>query len=227
MRILLIEDAEDVADAIQRRLSRLGHAVDCQVDGLEAARVLAYQPYDLVILDIGLPGQNGLRVLQQLRETGDKTPVLMLTARAHIEDRVTALDFGADDYLAKPFDFRELEARCRALLRRRQDLASGVTRIGTLLFDRNAMRVMLDGAPLELPKREFRLLEIFIGSPGRVLGKHDIARQLFSFDDEVSDNAVELYVGRLRRKIGSEALNIRTVRGLGYIAEPRHDAITD
>lgn len=219
MRILLVEDDADLGDALLRRLRREGYAVDWQRDGQSADEVLRYQRYELVVLDIGLPRLDGFGVLRYLRDRGDRTPVLMLTARSDIEDRVGALDVGADDYLSKPFDAREFDARCRALLRRSQGIASGVTRVGAVVFDRAAKTVRIgDEAPLVMPAREFRLLEIFIGNLGRVLSKEEIASQLFDFDDEVGDNAIEVYVGRLRRKLG-HALAIRTMRGMGYVAE--------
>jgi two-component system response regulator TctD len=215
---LVVEDDADVGDALARRLRREGHGVDWEQDGEGAESVLQYQSYDLVVLDIGLPGIDGFEVLRRLRRRGARTPVLMLTARSNIEDRVDALDVGADDYLSKPFDIRELEARCRALLRRSQGVASGVTRIGELVFDRTAKSARIGDVQLHLPSREYRLLEIFVGSLGKMLSKEQIASQLFDFDDEAGPNAIELYVGRLRRKLG-EALTIRTMRGFGYIAE--------
>lgn len=218
MRILVVEDDADLGDALLRRLRREGHAVDWQRDGEGADDVLRYQPYDVVVLDIGLPKMDGFAILTALRKRGDRTPVLMLTARSDIEDRVGALDVGADDYLSKPFDFREFDARCRALLRRSQGLASGVTTVGPLTFDRSAKSARIGDTHLSLPSREYRLLEIFIGNLGRVLSKDQIASQLFDFDNETSPNAIELYVGRLRRKLG-DALTIRTMRGLGYVAE--------
>lgn len=223
MRILLVEDDPDLGDAVQRRLRREGYGVDWQRDGQRADEILRYQHYELIVLDIGLPHLDGFAILRNLRGRGDRSPVLMLTARSEIEDRVGALDVGADDYLSKPFDVREFDARCRALLRRSQGLASGVTRIGSLQFDRSAKVVRLgDGQPLMLPAREFRLLEIFIGQLGRVISKEKIASQLFAFDDDVGENAIELYVGRLRRKLG-DALVIRTLRGMGYMAEAPDD----
>lgn len=219
MRILLVEDEPDLGDALLRHSRRAGYAVDWQRDGQCAFEVLHYQHYDLIVLDIGLPRKDGLEVLRWLRGRQDRTPVLMLTARSNIETRVSALDVGADDYLPKPFDLREFDARCRALLRRSQGIASGVTLIGTLSFDRGAKRVLLDNVPLNLPSREYRLLEIFVGNLGRVLSKEEIASQMFDFDDDAGENAIELYVGRLRKKVGS-ALAIRTRRGLGYVAEP-------
>jgi two-component system response regulator TctD len=218
VRILVVEDDPDLGDAIQRRLRRDGYAVDLLADGKAADEVLQYQSYEVVLLDIGLPGMDGFSVLRALRRRGDRTPVLMLTARSDIEDRVTALDVGADDYLPKPFDFRELDARCRALMRRTQGLASSVTKIGKLTFDRSAKLARLGDIQVNLPNREYRLLEIFVGNLGRVLSKDQIASQLFDFDNEAGTNAIELYVGRLRRKLAG-ALTIKTLRGLGYVAE--------
>lgn len=221
MRILLVEDNPDLADAIVRRMRRSGHAVDWQRDGLEAAAVLRYQRFDLVVLDIGLPRLDGVRILAGLRERGDATPVLMLTARDGIEDRVRALDVGADDYLAKPFDFREFEARCRVLLRRNRGQAREQVRIGDFVFDNAAHRVSLNGQVVELPNREYRLLEILIGRLGQVVSKDEIGNGLFGFDDEAGPNAIELYVGRLRRRLAQAPLQILTVRGSGYLLEAR------
>jgi two-component system response regulator TctD len=219
VRILLVEDNADLADAIIRRMRRSGHAVDWQSDGVKAASVLKYQAFDLVVLDIGLPRLNGLSLLANLRERGDATPVLMLTARDGIEDRVNALDVGADDYLGKPFDFREFEARCRVLLRRNRGQAAGVVQIGTFMFDSAAHRVTSDGETIELPNREFRLLEILIGKIGQVVSKDEIGNGLFGFDDEAGPNAIELYVGRLRKRLAAAPLRITTVRGVGYMVE--------
>lgn len=218
MRILVVEDDVDLGDAVQRRLRRDGYAVDWQRDGQSADEVLRYQNYELVVLDIGLPRRDGFSVLRGIRSRGERTPVLMLTARSEIEDRVGALDVGADDFLSKPFDFREFDARCRALLRRSQGIASSVTTLGELVFDRSAKTVTVGNTLLDLPRREYRLLEILIGNLGRVLSKDDISSQLFDFDDEAGTNAIEVYVGRLRRKLRN-TLNIRTMRGLGYVAE--------
>ena len=218
MRILVVEDDVDLGDAVQRRLRRDGYAVDWQRDGQSADEVLRYQNYELVVLDIGLPRRDGFSVLRSIRSRVERTPVLMLTARSEIEDRVGALDVGADDFLSKPFDFREFDARCRALLRRSQGIASSVTTLGELVFDRSAKTVTVGNTLLDLPRREYRLLEILIGNLGRVLSKDDISSQLFDFDDEAGTNAIEVYVGRLRRKLRN-TLNIRTMRGLGYVAE--------
>jgi two-component system response regulator TctD len=217
MRILLVEDNADLADAVLRRMRRDGHAIDWQSDGLSAASVLRYQRFDLVVLDIGLPRMSGLVLLGGMRDRGDTTPVLMLTARDGIEDRVKALDVGADDYLGKPFDFREFDARCRVLFRRNRGHASEMMQVGGLSFDNAAHRVTLAGRPVDLPNREYRLLEILIGRVGQVVSKDEIAHHLFNFDDEAGPNAIELYVARLRKKIASASLSITTVRGAGYM----------
>ncbi|MDQ2138829.1 response regulator transcription factor [Alcaligenaceae bacterium A4P071] len=217
MRILVIEDDDDLADALVRRLRRVGHAVDWQSDGLTASGVLEYEHFDLIVLDVGLPRLSGLDILMRLRERGDKTPVLMLTARADIEDRVNALDVGADDYLGKPFDFRELEARCRALLRRPTGHASEITRFGGLTIDGAARQVTFGEVRLDLPKREYSLLEILLRGLGRVVSKEEISHKLFAFDDEAGPNAIEVYIARLRKKLDGTPLRIETSRGAGYI----------
>ncbi|MCC5870462.1 MAG: response regulator transcription factor [Gammaproteobacteria bacterium] len=219
MRILLVEDDKDLGAAIVKRLRRDGHGIDWQDTGEGADGVLRYQEYDVVVLDIGLPKMDGFAVLRAMRRRGSKTPVLMLTARSNIEDRVGALDLGADDYLAKPFDFREFDARCRALLRRSQGVAANVITTGALTVDQAAKLVWVDETPVELPNREFRLLEIFVTNLGRVFSKESLSSHLSDFDEDVSSNAIELYVGRLRKKLGP-ALVISTIRGLGYRAEP-------
>lgn len=218
MRILVVEDDPDLGDVLRKRLRKDGHGVDLEPDGEAADEVLRYQEYEVVVLDIGLPNMDGIEILRAMRLRGCKTPVLMLTARSDVQDRIDALDIGADDYLSKPFDFREFDARCRALLRRSQGLASGTTRIGDLIFDRAAKMARIGDTQLTLPNREYRLLEILIGNLGRVMSKDLIFEQLFDFDDEAGPNAIELYIGRLRRKLG-DALVIRTIRGLGYVAE--------
>ena len=220
MRILIVEDDAPLARSIAALLRGAGHAVDHVATGEDALMVLATEPYALVVLDVGLPDLDGFAVLQALRKRGDRVPVLMLTARDGIEDRVHALDVGADDYLAKPFDFREFEARCRVLLRRSRGQASTAVQVGALVFDAAAHTVHVDGVALELPNREFRLLEILLGRLEQVVSKDEIAKGLFGFDDEAGPNAIELYIGRLRRKLGEHGpLRITTVRGVGYKAE--------
>jgi two-component system response regulator TctD len=219
MRILLIEDDPCLGASLVEALRREGYTVDLLAQAEQVCMALRDVHYDAVLLDIGLPGMDGLSLLAQLRRQGNKTPVLMLTARSDIEDRVNALDEGADDYLDKPFDFRELDARCRALLRRPQGQVAGRWEVGGLVIDSAARRVSLLGAELELPHREYSLLEILVGRLGRVVSKDDIASRLFNFDEDVGLNAIEVYVGRLRKKLVASGLRIATVRSVGYRAD--------
>jgi two-component system, OmpR family, response regulator TctD len=219
MRLLVIEDDEALGFAVSNCLRQDGYAVDWERDGEVADDILRYQTYDVIVLDIGLPGRDGISILKELRARNDKTPVLVLTARSAIDDRIDALDLGADDYLAKPFDVREFLARCRALLRRSKGEATDKIEMGGFMFDGIAKIVKIDDTQIMLPNREFRLLEILLRSPGRVLDKDQIAEQLFDFDHETGPNAIEVYVARLRKKLAG-GLSIRTVRGLGYVVEP-------
>ncbi|MFE1602951.1 response regulator transcription factor [Methylobacterium sp. ID0610] len=218
MRILLVEDTQDVGEAIAARLRALGHAVDWERDGETGDGVLAVQTYDLVILDVNLPGLDGFTILKRLRARQGRTPVLVLTARSQVDDRVGALDLGADDYLVKPFDFRELEARVRALLRRHSGHADNAIACGNLVLDRAARSASVGGQPLDLTRREWTLIEILAARPGRIFGKAELLDRVSSFDDESSENAVEQIVARLRRKLAQAGARpeIRTLRGLGY-----------
>ncbi len=216
MRILVVEDGVDIGAAIRQRLTRLGHAVDLETDGARADALLAVEQYDLLILDVMLPSMDGFAVLRELRRRGGTTPVLMLSARSTIDDRVSGLGFGADDYLVKPFDYRELEARVQALLRRKSGHASDVLRVGQLTIDRTNRLVELNSQPLALSRKEFALLEILASRPQRVFSKDELLNQLFNFDQEPSLNAVEQYVTRLRKKLQGSDVEIRTARGIGY-----------
>ncbi|ANK75220.1 response regulator transcription factor [Ensifer adhaerens] len=216
MRIFLVEDTRDVGEAISRRLEKVGHTVDWQTDGQAAADILEFTDYDLVILDVMLPGLDGFEILRHLRARKKTTPVLVLTARSEIEDRVGALDLGADDYLVKPFDFRELEARTRVLLRRRQGDPTNLIECGDLVLDRNSRSVRVGNREVQLKRREITLLEVLAARPGRVFSKDELLDRLFGFDENVNPNAVELYVGRLRKKIEGSSVRIVTIRGLGY-----------
>ena len=217
MRLLLVEDAEDVADAVIASFERRGDAVDHVTSVEEARSAIAVQDYDVIVLDVGLPDGVGTEVLHSARSRGCRTPILMLTARSDIEDRVAALDKGADDYLVKPFDLRELHARVRAMLRRQDEDRSGMIEFGDIVFDPAGLTVELAGSPLALARREFNLLEILLANRERVVPKEKIFERMFSFDDEdVSLNAVELYIGRLRKKLAESRVEIRTLRGLGY-----------
>lgn len=219
MRILIVEDDEVLGEAISQRMAKQGHGTDLVTTGSGANDILRRQEYDLIILDLNLPGLNGDRVLTNLRERQVKTPVLILTARNQVEDRIQLLDLGADDYLAKPFDFGELEARCRALLRRNMGNAQDIIEHGNLSLDRNACTVAVDNQVIELKQREFRLLEIFLTHTGRVLSKEELLDHLYSFDESPSPNAIELYVARLRKKLKGSSFEIKTLRGLGYLVE--------
>ncbi|WP_020680637.1 response regulator transcription factor [Marinobacterium rhizophilum] len=219
MRILIVEDDLTLAEAISRRLLKQGHAADVALDGTKADNILRHQTFDLIILDLNLPGLGGEQVLSLLRQRRSTTPVLVLTARGQIEDRISLLDLGADDYLTKPFDFGELEARSRALLRRSQGQAQDKLSIGNTELDRHACVVTVDGEVVALKQREFRLLEIFMAHTGRVLSKEELLDHLYNFDETPGPNAIELYVGRLRKKLPHSSVQIRTLRGLGYVVE--------
>ncbi|MYM34356.1 response regulator [Duganella sp. FT94W] len=216
MRILVVEDTVDVAEAIVASLTRIGHVVDWESHGGRAEARVLDPHYDLLVLDIMLPDVDGFDLLRQVRAKGLATSVLMLTACAEIEERVHALDLGADDYLVKPFDYRELDARIRMLLRRGGGGSTNLLVAGKVSVDRKSRSVLLDGRPLELMRREVTLLEILLSRPGRIFGKDELIDRLFTIDDNPSANAVEQYVGRLRKKLVGAGFEIRTLRGLGY-----------
>ena len=216
MRILLVEDTVDVAEAIVAHLLRLGHTVDWESNGRKAANMVIDAHYDLIILDVMLPELDGYALLKRIRSVPLKTQVLMLTACAEIEERVKALDAGADDYLIKPFDFRELEARIRVLLRRCGGDSTNLLRCANLTLDRKSRTARVDGMPLDLTRREVTLLEIITSHPGRIFGKDELIDKLFTIDDNPSANSVEQYIARLRKKLSSAEFEIRTLRGLGY-----------
>lgn len=219
MRILIVEDDPVLADGLTRSLRHADYAVDCIGDGAEADHILSAQSYDLVILDLGLPKIDGFEVLRRLRRRGIKTPVLVLTAHDALQDRVKGLDLGADDYMTKPFDLPELEARARALIRRGQSGGSSLLSHGALTLDTAGRRATLNGQPLDLSARELGVLEVLMLRSGRVVGKEQLAEQLYGWDEEVGANAIEVYVHRLRRKLEPAGVMIRTIRGLGYLLE--------
>jgi two-component system response regulator TctD len=225
MRLLLVEDNEDLGDALERHFRADGHAVDWARTAPEAGDYLHVASsgssggatgYDLVVLDIMLPGGDGRQILQQIRSGQSDLPVLVLTARSQVADRVHLLDLGADDYMTKPFDVAELDARCRAVVRRRHGKAQSVVQLGGLQFDAAASTVTVAGQPLDLRSRELRLLEVLIAAPGQVFSKAQLMDKLFGLADDASENAIEVYIGRLRRKILNSGVAIETVRGLGY-----------
>lgn len=216
MRVLLVEDSVDVAQAIQAHLERLGHTVDWESNGTEALGLVVADHYDLIVLDVMLPGTDGYTLLERVRAEHLKTQVLMLTACAEIDERVRALDLGADDYLIKPFDFRELEARIRVLMRRVGGDSTNVLSCANLTLDRKSRTVRIDDHPVELTRREITLLEIIISRPGRIFGKDELIDKLFTLDDNPNANLVEQYIARLRKKLATARFQIRTLRGLGY-----------
>ena len=218
MRMLLVEDNDDLAETIMDRLRAEGHSVDRESDGEEANVLLRHAGFDIVLLDVNLPGRSGYEVLRSLRSRGDTTPVMILTARSQIDDRVIGLDAGADDYMVKPVDFRELSARCRVLARRRAGSASNLFSAGPLSFDRAAKRATINGQDAQLRAREIQLLEIMIDNMGRMLTKEDVADRLYTFEETPSLNAIEQLVTRLRRRLEGTPLVIKTARGLGYMA---------
>lgn len=219
MKILIVEDDPVLADGLTRSLRQAGFAVDCIHDGDQADHVLSTQNYDLVILDLGLPKLDGFEVLRRMRRRGSAMPVLVLTARDALADRVKGLDLGADDYMTKPFDLPELEARVRALIRRGQSGGGSLLTHGPLTLDTSGRRAMLADTPLELSARELGVLEVLMLRSGRVVNKEQLAEQLYGWDDEVGSNAIEVYVHRLRKKLEPAGIVIRTIRGLGYLLD--------
>ncbi|MEW9310288.1 MULTISPECIES: response regulator [Labrys] len=216
MRVLVVEDTADIAEAVVARLEAMGHAVDWEDNGRTASELLEVQAYDLVVLDLSLPGEDGLELLRKLRARRAKMPVLVITARSAVDARVDTLDLGADDYLTKPFDFREFEARARALLRRSAGLPDNMLRVGSLAIDRAGRVASVDDRPLNLTRRELTVLEILAIRPERIVPKEELVEQLFNFDQDPSPNAVEQFVARLRRKLTGSPVEIQTLRGLGY-----------
>jgi two-component system OmpR family response regulator len=222
MRILVVEDDALLADGLTSALTRAGHAVERAATGRHADMMLTDEEFDLVVLDVGLPDIDGFEVLRRLRQRRATTNVLVLTARDAVVDRVHGLDLGADDYLTKPFSVTEFEARVRALLRRSIPPAARWT-IAGLAVDVAGKRVRIHDRPVDLTPREWALLELFLTHPGRVLSKEQIAESLFSFDEQLSANAIEVHVSRLRTKIEPGGMHIRTVRGFGYLWDGEGD----
>jgi DNA-binding response OmpR family regulator len=220
MRVLIVEDDALLGDAVRRALSSAGFAADLVGTAEAAKAALQAEPFDLAIVDIGLPRENGLRLLQGLRSRGSIIPVLILTARDGLSDRVTALDLGADDYLTKPFEVPELVARCRALIRRANAVASSRVTFGDLEIDLARKEVHAGGRPLELTQREWAILECFVLNAGRLVSKDKLLSSIAPWSEELTPNAVEQYVSRLRMKIGPSA-HIRAVRGMGYRFDER------
>jgi DNA-binding response OmpR family regulator len=219
VRILIVEDDAAMARGLAERLKLSGFAVDIESDGASATQTALLEPYSLIILDINLPNVSGFEVLHKMRQSGSTVPVMILTARYAVDDKVSGLDLGADDYLSKPFDIAEFDARVRALVRRGQGLPNPTLICGPLAFDRAAGTITLSGKPLELRRREFAVLEVLMTRAGKLVSKERLIAEVFGFDEPVAPNAAELYVARVRQKLGPDGPRIRTVRGLGYLLE--------
>lgn len=221
MRLLIVEDDAMLADGLARSLRRSGHAVDCVETAERGWLALENENFDLVILDLGLPGSDGFDLLRKLRRNERYVPVIVATAREAIPERVRGLDLGADDYLVKPFAFEELEARVRALIRRRSVATPPEFRSGDLVLDLARREARIGAELVELTGREWAIMELLVTQPGVALAKERILQSLSSWDDKLSANAVEVYVSRLRAKLERSGVHIRTVRGYGYMLESR------
>jgi two-component system OmpR family response regulator len=222
MRILLVEDDTVLADGLTHVLGQSGYAVTGAASGTYAESALLTQNFDLVILDLGLPDMEGFELLRRLRARKNPVPVLVLTARDALNDRIKGLEWGADDYMVKPFDLRELEARIHALIRRRYG-GFGELKVGRLTLDTLNRQVLVDDTPIILSAREYGVLEALLIHAGRVVSKDRIAQRLSAGNDELGDNAIEVYIHRLRKRMEAFGVKIRTVRGLGYLLEKDAD----
>ncbi|MDM0036663.1 response regulator transcription factor [Variovorax sp. J22P271] len=226
MRILLVEDDEVLRGVMLRSLGDAGHRVDVAANVEDADHLWRVQTFDAVLLDLNLPATasptsglaSGLAALRQARARGDRTPVLVLTARDRTDERIAGLDAGADDYLGKPFDLAEVEARLRALVRRAQG-TEDIALLGQLRLDRRARRFAVGGVPLDLPAREFEVLWELMSPPGRTVSKRELSDKLSTFDESLGDNALEAFISRLRKKLVASGAAIRTLRGIGYLME--------
>lgn len=217
MRILLVEDDEQLGQAVKAGLIQFGHTVDWLTDGQSALQAVKMETFDIVVLDLGLPKMAGLTVLQNIRAEGIAVPVLILTARDSIEDRVKGLDYGADDYLIKPFDLEELSARMRALQRRAANRPEPIISYRNITLDPAAHVVTLEGAVVNIPRREFALLQKLLENIGHVLSREVLMQCLYGWGEEVDSNTLEVHIHNLRKRLGTTL--IRTIRGVGYMIE--------
>lgn len=227
MRILLVEDDPLLADGLARTLRKSGYLVEVTGDGRTADNWLKTESFDLTVLDLGLPGLDGSDVLQRLRQRQQRTPVLILSARMALEERVRLLDLGADDYVVKPVALAELEARVRALIRRGQGAPETTLKLGRLQLDTVGKRAWLDDKALELTAREWTALEFLASRVNRIISKEQIMQALYRWDDDITPNAVEKFISRLRSKLEPGGITIRTVRGLGYFLEKPSETCDD
>ncbi len=216
MKFLLVEDNIELARAISSRLRLDGHVIDHAAKLEDASEFISTGEYDLILLDIMLTDGDGRMFLKQHRANDLDTPVIILTARSQVSDRIGSLDLGADDYITKPFDHAELEARCRAVLRRKAGKARSIFEMGGIVFDPVAGYLLVQGETVKLRNRELRLLELLVNAQGQIFSKQKLVDRLFSYDDDVSENAIEVYIGRLRKHLEGSNLKIKTLRGLGY-----------
>jgi len=223
MNILLIEDDAVLADGLIHTLSGSGYVVTVATTGSYAQQLLTAQDFDLIVLDLGLPDMDGLELLRKIRQRKLPLPIMILTARDSVNDRITGIEQGADDYMSKPFDLKELEARIHALIRRCYGGFNDVIVLGKLTLEPRNHRLSVDGQPLALSAREYGVLEILLLQAGKVVSKDRIAQRLAADDDALTDNAVEIYIHRLRKRLESYGVLIRTVRGLGYLLEASAD----
>lgn len=221
MRVLIVEDDPSLRRQLCDRLTAEGYAIDTAADGEEAAFQGENEPYDAIILDLGLPRQDGLSVLRGWRESGLNTPVMILTARDHWHDKVLGIDAGADDYLAKPFHVEELLARLRALIRRAQGRTSAELRAGPVVLDTRTGAVTASGQPVELTAYELRVLSYLMHHVGEIVSRTELTEHVYAQDFDRDSNTIEVFVGRLRKKLGVDL--IKTVRGLGYRFDPAPD----
>jgi len=224
MNILLIEDDAVLADGLMHTLSGSGYVVTVATTGSYAQQLLTAQDFDLIVLDLGLPDMDGLELLRKIRQRKLPLPIMILTARDSVNDRITGIQQGADDYMSKPFELKELEARIHALIRRCYGGFNDVIVLGKLTLEPRNHRLSVDGQPLALSAREYGVLEILLLQAGKVVSKDRIAQRLAADDDALTDNAVEIYIHRLRKRLESYGVLIRTVRGLGYLLEATTDA---
>ncbi len=219
MRLLLVEDDELLGDAVKTGLTQFGYLVDWLKDGEAARSAIKTESFELIILDLSLPKLSGMNLLQSIRQDQNTTPVIILTARESVQDRIKGLDSGADDYITKPFDLNELSARIRALVRRSQGRADSILQYRNITIDPAAHSVMVDDVLINVPRREFSLLQKLLENDGHVLSRDQLMQSIYGWDDDVDSNTLEVHIHNLRKKIN--ATFIRTIRGVGYMAEKK------
>lgn len=219
MRLLLVEDDESLGDAVKTGLTQFGYIVEWLKDGETARGIIKTDSFELIILDLSLPKLSGMRLLQTVRNDQNATPIIILTARDSIDDRIKGLDNGADDYITKPFDLNELSARIRALIRRSQGRADTVLQYGNVTLDPAAHTVMVDQELINVPRREFALLQKLLENSGHVLSRDQLMQSIYSWDEDVDSNVLEVHIHNLRKKLNANY--IRTIRGIGYMAEKK------